>query len=425
MRGRSAGYGHGDAAGALFAADRSGRIGAGASTADVRSQNSALLLRMLWRERQLTRVEIAKRTGLSHSTVSAIVGDLERAGLVQTLGALASRAGRRPQLIGFRDDSCALLGVELGARHISVVLTDLRGRVLAFEERRHPVRADPEGALALTGTLIDGALDRERFPRRRFLGIGVAVPSPVDSRAPGQLSELIFPAWRGVDVREHLRARYRVPVFIDNDANLGALAERWWGLGTEQSELAYIKVGAGVGAGFILNGELYRGRSGQAGEVGHVPIDGDGPLCICGNRGCLTTFVGSEELSARAQQLFACEDAPSLSEIVRRGRAGDLGARSLIDDAGARLAIVIGTLINTLDVPLVVIGGEISSAGDMLLDAVRHTLRRRALPSALAHTRVMSSNLGPRAIAVGAATLLLSAALSNQRLFSEPARGAT
>lgn len=423
MRGRSAGQG--DAAGALFAADGSGRGGGGASSADVRSQNSGLLLRMLWQERQLTRVEIAKRTGLSHSTVSAIVGDLERAGLVQTLGALASRAGRRPQLIGFRDDSCALLGIELGARHVSVVLTDLRARVLAFEERRHPVRADPEGTLALVGRLIDAILGKERFPLRKLLGIGVAVPSPVDSRTPGQLSELIFPAWRAVDVREHLAARYRVPVFVDNDANLGALAERWWGLGTGQSELAYIKVGAGVGAGFILNGELYRGRSGQAGEVGHVPIDSEGPPCVCGNRGCLTTFIGSEELSARAQQLFASATPPPLSEIVRLARAGDLGARGLIEDAGARLGIVIGTLINTLDVQLVVIGGEIASVGDMLLDAVRHALRKRALPSALAQTRVMSSNLGPRAIALGAATLLLSAALSNQRLFSEPARGVT
>jgi predicted NBD/HSP70 family sugar kinase len=391
----------------------------------VRTQNSALLLRMLWRERQLTRVEIAKRTGLSHSTVSTIVVDLERAGLVQTLGAMASRGGRRPQLIGFRDDSFALLGVELGARHVAVVLADLRGRTLSFEEQRHPVRSDPEGTLTVMRALIDATLRKERFPLRKVVGIGVAVPSPVDSMLPGQLSELIFPVWRGVDVRETLRRAYGVPVFVDNDANLGALAEHWWGLGTEQTDLAYIKVGAGVGAGFILRGELYRGGSGRAGEIGHVPIDSAGPLCVCGNRGCLTTFIGSEELSLRAQEMFASPEAPSLSEIVRRARTGDLTARSLVDDVGERLGIVIATLLNTLDVQRVVIGGEISSVGDMLLDAVRHAVRKRALPSAVAQTRIMTSNLGPRAIALGAATLVLAAALTNQQLFPDHGRGVT
>lgn len=404
--------------------DRSGAW-FGVDTNVVRTQNSALLLRMLWRERQLTRVEIAKRTGLSHSTVSTIVVDLERAGLVQTLGAMASRGGRRPQLIGFRDDSFALLGVELGARHVAVVLADLRGRTLSFEEQRHPVRSDPEGTLTVMRALIDATLRKERFPLRKVVGIGVAVPSPVDSMLPGQLSELIFPVWRGVDVRETLRRAYGVPVFVDNDANLGALAEHWWGLGTEQTDLAYIKVGAGVGAGFILRGELYRGGSGRAGEIGHVPIDSAGPLCVCGNRGCLTTFIGSEELSLRAQEMFASPEAPSLSEIVRRARTGDLTARSLVDDVGERLGIVIATLLNTLDVQRVVIGGEISSVGDMLLDAVRHAVRKRALPSAVAQTRIMTSNLGPRAIALGAATLVLAAALTNQQLFPDHGRGVT
>src|SRR5687767_14425898 len=128
------------------------------ATRIVRTQNTALVLRMLWRERQLTRVELAKRSGLSHSTVSTIVAELERSGLVHSLGALASRGGRRPQLIGFRDDSFTLVGVEIGARHLAVVLTDLRGRVLSFEELLHPVRTDPEGALLAVRTLIDCAL---------------------------------------------------------------------------------------------------------------------------------------------------------------------------------------------------------------------------------------------------------------------------
>ncbi len=390
---------------------------AAVDTSGVRTQNSGLVLRMIWKERQMTRVEIARRTGLSHSTVSAIMFDLERLGLVRTLGAAASRGGRPASLIGFRDESFATIGVEIGARHVSVALTDLRGKVRAFGERRLPVRTDPQGTLSCIRQLIRDAIRTDRYPIRRVIGIGVAVPSPVDPAIPGQLSDLIFPAWRDVDVRKVLREAYGLPVLVDNDANLGALAERWWGAGAEGGDLTYIKVGAGVGAGHIIRGELHRGVSGTAGEIGHVPVDPNGPMCVCGNRGCLTTFIGSEELSERARELFELEERPSLAEIVRRARAGDKRAVELVEDVGARLGIVVGTLLNVLNLDLVVIGGEISTVGDMLLDALRRAVRVRALPSAMAHARIVTSNLGPRSIAVGAATLVLESALKNQQLF--------
>lgn len=403
---------------------RESELGAVASSM-VRAQNSALLLRMLWRERQMTRVEIAKRSGLSHSTVSIIVAELERSGLVQTLGALASRGGRRPQLIGFRDDCCGMIGVEIGARHVAVVLSDLRGRALAFEQRRHPVRSDPRGTLQLVGELLEQALSEARFSLRKVIGIGVAVPTPVDPAAEGRFSELIYPAWRELDVRQELASRYGVPVFVDNDANLGALAEFWWGAGVGASELTYVKVGAGVGAGHIIRGELYRGKTGHAGEIGHVQIDPAGPTCVCGNRGCLTTYIGAKELSERARVMFGLSEPPTLQEIVRRARSGDLTARALVDDVGERLGRVIGTLLNLLDVELVIVGGEIGTVGDMLLDAVRQAVRKRALPSTVAQTRIVTSSLGERAIAMGAATLVFSSALVNPELFPVNGRGMT
>ena len=390
---------------------------AAVDTTLVRAQNSALLLRMIWQERQATRVELSRKSGLSHSTVSAIVLELERAGLVRTLGATASRGGRPASLIGFCDDSFAVVGVEIGARHVAVALTDLRGRVRHFEERRLAVRKQPRAALDEIRSLIDLSMRAERVPRRRIVGIGVAAPSPVDPAAPGRLAELIFPAWREVDILEHLREAYDLPVFIDNDANLGALAERWWGAGVEGGDLAYIKVGAGVGSGHIIRGELYRGATGTAGEIGHVPVDPNGPMCVCGNRGCLTTFIGSDELAERARELFELKERPTLAEIVRRARAGDAAALRLVDEVGDRLGVVIGTLLNLLNMDVVVIGGEISTVGDMLLDAVRRTVKGRALPSAMAHTRIVTSNLGPRAIALGAATLILESALKDYQLF--------
>ena len=179
----------------------------------------------------MSRADLARRTGLSPSTVSAIVGDLERSGLVQSTGAGLSRGGRRPTLIGFYDDAFAIVGVELGASHVLVTLTNLRGQVRSARHGAHAVQGDPDGALAMVRAFIDDCLRAERVPRRRLLGIGVAVPSPVHPTAPGRLSPLIVPAWSGYDVQEHLSGAYNVPVFVDNDANLGALAEGWWGAG--------------------------------------------------------------------------------------------------------------------------------------------------------------------------------------------------
>jgi predicted NBD/HSP70 family sugar kinase len=397
---------------------------AAVDTTQVRAQNSALLLRLIWQERQATRVELSRLSGLSHSTVSAILLELERAGLVRTLGATASRGGRPASLIGFSDDSFSIIGVELGARHVAVALTDLRGRVRWFEERRLAVRTQPKAALAQIRGLIEQGVRAERVPLRRVVGIGVAAPSPIDPAAPGHLAELIFPAWKRVDVVAHLQEAYGVPVLIDNDANLGALAERWWGAGVDGGDLAYIKVGAGVGSGHIIRGELYRGATGTAGEIGHVPVDPSGPMCVCGNRGCLTTFIGSEELAERARELFELDEPPTLAEIVRRARSGDAPALRLVDEVGERLGVVVGTLLNLLNMDVVVIGGEISTVGDMLLDAVRRRVRGRALPSAMAHTRIVTSNLGPRAIALGAATLILESALKDYQLFPEVAEEA-
>lgn len=386
----------------------------GVATAALRAQNTTLLLRILWRERELTRVEIAKRTGLSHSTVSTIVGELERVGLVQSLGTLASRGGRRPQLIALREDVFAQIGVALDGQRVAVALVDLRGRVLSFEEQQHSLRADAEGALATTCALIDGALQRQGAAVRKLLGIGVALPSSAGGGELTAPSERAFGVWRGVDVRALLAARYRLPLFLDNDANLGALAEQWWGAGREATELAYLNVGVQVGAGLILRGELYRGATNSAGEIGHLTIDPEGPPCACGSRGCLSTLVGSEALERRARALYGLVEAPPLVEVLQQAQHGEPRARALVVEAGTHLGVALGTLLHLLDARLVVIGGELSGAGDVLLDAVQRELQKRRLPRSLGHMRVVTSTLGRCAPAIGAATLVLSSALQQR-----------
>jgi len=256
--------------------------------------------------------------------------------------------------------------------------------------------------------------------RRRVLGIGVAVPSPVHPQRPGKLSPLLMPAWRDVDVQEQLAAAFGLPVLVDNDANLGALAERFWGAGAEGEDLTYIKIGTGIGSGHIIGGALYRGVGGSAGEIGHVAIDLNGPQCVCGLRGCLATLIGSEALLARARTQWGARKAkPTVADVVAGARDGDPVARALVDEVGSYLGIVVAGVVNMINPAVVVLGGALTAVGDLLLDPLRAAIRRRALSTSVAETRIVSSRLGERSIAVGGATLVLEAALTDRSLFLE------
>lgn len=193
--------------------------------------NLSDVLQLIWREQHISRAEIARQRELSRSTVSLIVDELLKLGLVQEVGVGESRGGRRPIVLRFNDDAAVILGVDLGATHVAVTLTNLRGTVLSWETQKHPVREDPPGALALVDTLAERCLETWGGSQRLLMGVGMAVPSPVDPERPELLHEVLVPGWKGVNVSRRLHKRFRVPVIVDNDANLGALAERWWGPG--------------------------------------------------------------------------------------------------------------------------------------------------------------------------------------------------
>jgi predicted NBD/HSP70 family sugar kinase len=224
------------------------------------------------------------------------------------------------------------------------------------------------------------------------------------------------PAWRDHDVHEILAHAYGLPVFVENDANLGALAEQWWGVGKDGKDLTYIKIGTSVGSGHIIHGELYRGAGGTAGEIGHLPMDPAGPRCACGLTGCLTTFIGSETLVARAAREVGAS-ITNVGDLVGAARAGDARARRIVADVGGHLGVAVAGLMNVLNPAVVVLGGEITGVGDLLLEPVRAAVRDRSLATTFEDTAIMTSNLGDKAIAVGAATLVLRAALADRALF--------
>ena len=382
------------------------------------------VLSFVWRRRQASRAEIARYTGRSRSTISEVVARLLPTGLIAELGSGESRGGRRPILIGFQDDANVILGVDVGAAHVSVALTDLRGTVLEWRRRDHPVRSDPEGTAKLVVELCNACLAGRGGARPDLLGIGVAVPSPVDPDFPERILERILPAWRGFDILERLRAHFEAPIFVDNDANLGAVAEHWWGKAVGVNDFTYLKVATGVGAGLMIGGEIYRGATGVAGEIGHMAIDPHGPPCVCGNRGCLATLVGTEALEARARALlpdFPCSvlagTDPDIRTIEDAALADDALALKMVNEAARHLGIVVAGVLNLLNPGSVILGGSLARLGDRLLAPLSEAVSRRTLVGSAAASEIRTSELGPRATALGAATLVLVAVLADPSLF--------
>lgn len=392
---------------------------------DLRAHNTALLLRAIWEEEGVSRADLSRRWGLSRATVSDIVGGFVALGVVNEAEVAPSSGGRPPIRLQFQDGWRHLVGIELGASHLYGVRTDLRGRVLARFDATPDVEGDPAGTLAALDAGIRRllAFDAET----PVIGLGLAVPSPVRAGEEGRLAPHLFPRWAGVDLAAHLAAVHRLPVHIDNDANLGALAEHWWGAGRGLSDLAYIKLATGVGAGILIGGAIHRGATGIAGEIGHTTIDPGGPRCRCGLQGCLEAYVGVASLVARAEEGLRgperpawASPRPTVQGLIASAQRGEPDARALVGSAGTWLGIAIANLLNLVNPGRVVLGGRLTEAGPLLLEPLRAALERRALWTSVAGADVVVSPLGDDAVALGAATRVLEDALSDPSFLLEP-----
>lgn len=378
------------------------------------------ILREIWRTPNLSRADIARRLEVARSTVSEIVEALLPTRLIIEAGIGASSGGRRPIVLAFRDDAYTVLGVDVGASHVSVVAMNLRGEVLAWRSQPHPVQADPVGTRALVEALCDSCLATLDLNTSPLIGIGVAMPTPVDPHRPERVSRIALEHWNGVHGFESLVERFRVPVLLDNDANLGALAEHRWGAASGLTDFTFIKLATGIGAGHFIGGRIYRGAGGVAGEIGHVTIDEHGNPCACGNRGCLTTYVGTQQLASRARTMLseypdsALHTGPiTTASIAAAAHAADPLASRTVQEAAEHIGTVVASMLNLMNPAVVIFGGSLCQLGEHLLRPIREAVLRRTFVSAVASSDIVMSALGERGVAVGAATLVLDAVLSD------------
>ncbi|GAA4367397.1 ROK family transcriptional regulator [Actinomadura sp. NPDC048032] len=352
-----------------------------------------------------TRQELSRRTGLAPSTVAGIVRGLLAEGLVEEHPA-AERMGRgRPSspLSPHRPPG-HLVGIDFGHTHVSAALASTSQEIVA--EDRAPVDVDGSAGNALdrAGALVAGLLDRSGVAAGSVLRTVAGIPGPINQATGRIQSATILAGWAGVRPREELTARLGGEVLIANDAELAALAEHTHGAARNVSDLIYVKASHGIGAGLILAGRRYTGAYGASGEIGHTLIQEGGAQCRCGQRGCLESVVSIGEvwrqLIAAGLPLPERPDDLSLDALV-----GNPVVARIVADAGRRLGRVLSDLCNALDPAMLVIGGELATGGDALLEGIRESLRRFAQPAISDRVQVRSSSLGARAALVGALTL--------------------
>jgi predicted NBD/HSP70 family sugar kinase len=253
--------------------------------------------------------------------------------------------------------------------------------------------------------MVDEVLTEARVERKSVIGAGIGIPGPVDRRRGTAGSVTILPGWTDLRIKSEMRDRLAMPVEIENDANLGALAELTWGAGRECSNFAYIKVATGIGAGLVIDGKLLRGASDTAGEIGHTTLDESGALCYCGNRGCLETVASGPAIIELVGPING--EVPTLSRIVELAIAGDLRCHRAIADAGHEIGVAIAGLCNLINPERVIVGGLLSRTGEVLLHPMRESIRRHAVQAAAETLDVRPAVFVERAELLGSLALAL------------------
>ncbi|MHC8563961.1 ROK family transcriptional regulator [Streptomyces albidoflavus] len=351
----------------------------------------------------LTQAEIARTTGLSAATVSNIVRELKESGTVEVTPTSAS--GRRARSVSLSGDAGIVIGVDFGHTHLRVAVGNLAHQILAEEAEPLDVDASAEQGFDRAELLVGRLLDATGVDRAKVAGVGLGVPGPIDV-ASGMLgSTSILPGWSGTQPALALGERIGVPVAVDNDANLGALGELVWGSGRGVRDLAYIKVAGGVGAGLVIDGQIYRGPGGTAGEIGHITLDESGPVCRCGNRGCLETFTAARYVLPLLEPTHGT--GLTMEKVVALAKEGDPGCRRVVADVGRHIGSGVASLCNLLNPSRVVLGGDLAEAGELVLGPIRTSVGRYAIPSAARQLELVPGSLGGRAEVLGALALAL------------------
>lgn len=375
--------------------------------------NRAAILRLVWEQPGISRTGVAERIGITKSTVSQLVGEMECEGWLQSGSSDAGNTPGRPAIpLTLNADSLALIGVELGLDAITAVAVDPYGRVLASATQagKHPKVAD---ALQHLGSMVARLRADPAVNGRSVLGMGVGVPGPVDVTR-GLLLYAPNSGWKNLPLNDMIAAQTpNLPrIFVDNDANLAVFAEYMFGVHKHSADLMYLYLNNGIGGGLILEHQLYRGRHGFAGEVGHMSIVPNGPRCSCGNRGCAETLFSWSALRAKLE--LETKREMDISALLHALENGDEIVRRSVTQAGKYLGIFLSNLANAFDPKLLILGGPLAELGDWILVPALKEMHKRMFGDEFRQVSLEVCVYASNAGAIGAAGYAFHALMQNK-----------
>jgi len=388
----------------------------------------AVLLDRIRRHHALTKNDLVALTDFSRSKIAGCVNSLLEKNILTKDGYGNNNCGRRSVLYTLNGNRGLLFGADIGATSIDLIITDLNRQVLARYSEPALVADGPHKILDHVSELLTELLKNHGLVNKPILAFGVGVPGPVNFKQGMVVSPPIMPGWDQFPIVEYLEEKWpNTLVIIDNDVNIMALGEFTKQEGHDNKNIIFIKIGTGIGAGIISNGEIYRGSSGCAGDIGHICVDKNGPICPCGNRGCLEVLAGGAAIAERAMRAVREGKSPILKKYLEKtngvltakevgaaAKEGDESSIEIIRESGRLIGEVLAVLVNFYNPGRIVIGGGVSKFGNILLASIRQAVIKRSLPLATKDLPIAFSSIVDDAGVLGAINLALDQLLLRQ-----------
>lgn len=395
----------------------------------VKDLNKAIVLNAIWNQPDTCRAEISRLSGLNRATVSSLVEELIADGYVVETGMGESALGRKPVMLRPNAKACVMVGVDLGVDYAKLAMADFTMNILATETLCIGEDPNHEDVISRINACIGHFIDNAPATARGLAGIGMGVPGLVDSEK-GVLAFAPNLRWENVPLGKLMHSQFDVPVFVDNEANAGAMGEKWFGAGKGAQNMLYFSAGIGIGAGILVDGRLLRGSKGYAGEVGHFTVIPDGLRCGCGNQGCWETVASESAAINRVKAAIAAGRRTVLRDVVSLRQSdsgpsrlnaddlfeackkGDEVAIEALRETGKSLGLGIAGFVNAFNPELVIVGNSMGRMNGFVMDEAEREMRKRA-PAQLSNgLKLVPAMLGADACVVGAISMVLNEILS-------------
>jgi N-acetylglucosamine repressor len=382
----------------------------------IKDLNKSSILDLIRIKKAVSKAELSSLTGLSANAVGMITSALLKEGHIQESGIGKSSGGRKPVLFTLKPKSFYSIGIDFETDFIKTIAIDSTGDTVSEIKSIMPSDKNIAKVLSIIEKNINELMKKNQIETSRLLGIGLSVPGLIDNKT-GRIVIAPNLGWNNIDLRVDISRIFDVPVYIENEALASSICEKWVGKCQHTDDFVCINVKSGIGAGIFTNGHPYRGFSGSAGEVGHIVVQDNGPLCGCGNHGCLETLASTAHILENTKKLLKnssskilsniADDDLTFDDIVNAAYKGDELALNALIKASKYLAIGIANIINTMNPEKVIIGKEFLKFSELVLDDMRNIINQKSLETAIKSVSIEVSDIGEKTSTLGAAIIPL------------------